>query len=406
MHLFHVPLVVVLAIPALPQDPQVPPPLPSYFVISPQAQLKPDHASYEVYGEAEFLVPHGDKTLQRGKHWAAVLTVPGAPADAEPDDVWVRNVKPALINAGWKFFAEEHGQPKTARYQKDGHDSWLVVWIQGSDDMRLDLVEVGPCPISISLPKPADKPEIISPDSGDFPFLPPIAGSTLSGGHHDEAPMIVNVQLDSDHSEDRIAGMGSIIKNYNAPPFPSPVLFETVYSKALKQAGWKVIRESHSADAAVTAHYAAGERDLWAYLHGGGGDYFIQVADEGDLAAQLDRDCHVAVYGIQFDFDKSTIRADSEPVLQRVLGILNARPDLKLEIQGHTDNVGSGEYNQRLSEARATSVVAWLVGKGITQGHLTAQGYGMSQPIADNGNDEGRARNRRVELKKQGCTKQ
>jgi outer membrane protein OmpA-like peptidoglycan-associated protein len=112
------------------------------------------------------------------------------------------------------------------------------------------------------------------------------------------------------------------------------------------------------------------------------------------------------LHGIQFDFDKSTIRADSEPVLQRVLGILNARPDLKLEIQGHTDNVGSGEYNQRLSETRATSVVAWLAGKRITHGRLTARGYGMSQPVADNGSDEGRARNRRVELKKQGCTKQ
>jgi hypothetical protein len=95
----------------------------------------------------------------------------------------------------------------------------------------------------------------------------------------------LRVQLDNDHSEDHTAGTRSIIKNYNAPPFQSPVLFETVYSKALKQAGWQVIRESHSADATVTAHYAAGDRDLWACLHGGGGDYSIQVADEGDLAA-------------------------------------------------------------------------------------------------------------------------
>jgi len=143
---------------------------------------------------------------------------------------------------------------------------------------------------------------------------------------------------------------------------------------------------------------------FWAYLHGGGTDYTISVANEADLAAQLDRDCHVAVYGVQFDFNKSTIRADSEPVLQNVLGILNARPDLKVEIQGHTDNVGSDEYNQKLSESRAASVVAWLTNKGIAQGRLTAHGYGMKQPIADNGSDEGRARNRRVELKKQGCT--
>ena len=77
---------------------------------------------------------------------------------------------------------------------------------------------------------------------------------------------------------------------------------------------------------------------------------------------------------------------------------------MKLEIQGHTDNVGGDEYNQKLSESRATSVVTWLTNKGIAQGRLTAQGYGMKQPIADNGSDEGRAQNRRVELKKQGCT--
>jgi OmpA-OmpF porin, OOP family len=127
---------------------------------------------------------------------------------------------------------------------------------------------------------------------------------------------------------------------------------------------------------------------------------------EGDLAAQLDRDCHVAVYGIEFDFDKSTMRADSEPALQKVLAILNARPDLKLEIQGHTDNVGSNNYNQKLSETRAASVVAWLTRKGIAPGRLTPHGYGITQPIADNGSDEGRAPNRRVELKKQACTAQ
>lgn len=139
-------------------------------------------------------------------------------------------------------------------------------------------------------------------------------------------------------------------------------------------------------------------------MHGGGGDYSIQVADEGDLAAQLDRDCHVAVYGIEFDFDKSTIRADSEPVLQQVQGILTARPNLKMEIQGHTDNAVSDEYNQKLSESRASSVVTWLTGKGVAPDRLTARGYGMKQPIADNSNDEGRARNRRVEPKKQGGT--
>jgi len=404
MGLSRVSVFLVLVVPGLAQD-SPRPPIPSYFAIAPRAQLKPNY-TFEDYGETEFTVPHRDSTIQKGKHWAAALTVSGVPDGVDPDDVWVRQIKPTLVDAGWKFFAEERGQPKTARYQKDGHDTWLILWVFGNDDMRFDLVEVGPCPVSIQIPKPAEKPEAISPDSGDFPFLPPIPGSTPTGGHHDDAPMIVTVDLDKDHSEDQVAGTGSITKSYNAPPFESPVLFVTVYSDALTRAGWKIVRVSHSADAAVTAHYAAGGRNIWAYLHGGGDSYTITVADEGDLAGQLDRDCHVAVYGVQFDFNKSTIRADSEPVLQNVLGILNARPDLKVEIQGHTDNVGSDEYNRKLSESRAASVVTWLTNKGIAQGRLTAHGYGMKQPIADNGSDEGRARNRRVELKKQGCTAQ
>jgi len=405
MRLFRSGVFLVLAIPALAQDSPPRPPIPAYFVIAPPAQLKPN-SNFEVYGEVQLVIPHGNSVIQTGRHWAAAITVSGVAAGVEPDDVWVRQIKPALAGAGWKFLAEERGQPKIGHYQKDGRDTWLMLWAFGSDDMRFDLIEAGPCPVSMKIPKPADKPETVSPDSGDFPFLPPIPGSTPSGGHHDDSPMIVTVDLDKEHYEDQVAGTGSTSKSYNAPPFESPVLFQTVYSDALTRAGWKVVHAAHSADAVVIAHYAAGARNIWAYLHGGGGDYTITVADEGDLAAQLDRDCHVAVYGIQFDFNKSSIRTDSEPVLQNVLGILNARPDLKLEIQGHTDNVGDDQYNQKLSESRAASVVAWLTGKGIAQGRLTAQGYGMKQPIADNGSDEGRARNRRVELKKQGCTAQ
>jgi OOP family OmpA-OmpF porin len=306
---------LVLAIPGFAQDSPPPPPIPSYFVIAPQTQLKPG-SIFEEYGEAEIVIPHADKSTKAGKHWAAALTVSGVPDGVEPDDVWVRRIKPTLVSAGWTFLLEERGQPKIGRYQRGGHDTWLMLWAQGTDDMRFDLIEVGPCRVSMKIPKPADKPEPISPDSGDFPFLPPMPGSTLTGSRPDDAPMFVTVDLDKGESEERFVGAGSIFKTYSAPPFQSPVLFQTVYSTALAQAGWKVVHVAHGGDAVVAAHYAAGSRNIWAYLHGGGGDYSISVANEGDLAAQLDRDCHVAVYGIQFDFNKSTIQADSEPVLQ------------------------------------------------------------------------------------------
>jgi outer membrane protein OmpA-like peptidoglycan-associated protein len=99
------------------------------------------------------------------------------------------------------------------------------------------------------------------------------------------------------------------------------------------------------------------------------------------------------------------LRPDSEPILQKILALLKARPDVKLEVQGHTDNVGGDDYNQKLSDSRANAVLEWLRAKGIAADRLTAHGYGLQVPIADNGSDEGRAKNRRVEIKKQGCGK-
>ncbi len=135
-------------------------------------------------------------------------------------------------------------------------------------------------------------------------------------------------------------------------------------------------------------------------------EYSVKVADAGaadDLARQLGKDCHVALYGVLFDFNKSTLKPESDAVLQHVLGLLQKDAGLKLEVQGHTDNVGNDAYNQKLSEARAKSVVAWLAGHGTAAGRLTFKGYGKTVPVAGNDDDAGRARNRRVEIAKPGC---
>jgi outer membrane protein OmpA-like peptidoglycan-associated protein len=80
--------------------------------------------------------------------------------------------------------------------------------------------------------------------------------------------------------------------------------------------------------------------------------------------------------------------------------LLQSSPELKVEVCGHTDNVGPAASNQKLSEARARSVVAAPAGKGIASDRLTAKGYGQTSPVADNRTEEGRAKNRRVELVK------
>ena len=104
-----------------------------------------------------------------------------------------------------------------------------------------------------------------------------------------------------------------------------------------------------------------------------------------------------------FDFNKSTLKPESDAVLRQVGALMKQDTALKLEIQGHTDNVGSDAYNQPLSEARAHSVVTWLTQGGVAPARLTARGYGKTRPIATNATDEGRAQNRRVEIANPAC---
>ena len=94
------------------------------------------------------------------------------------------------------------------------------------------------------------------------------------------------------------------------------------------------------------------------------------------------------------------MQRDSEKILREIVKLLEENPDLKLRVEGHTDNQGNASANQALSERRAQAVVAWVAGHGISAGRLTAKGLGQTQPVGDNSSEEGRAKNRRVELVK------
>lgn len=104
--------------------------------------------------------------------------------------------------------------------------------------------------------------------------------------------------------------------------------------------------------------------------------------------------------GVNFDLNSANLTRESYAILDRVAESLKDWPDVRVEIGGHTDATASDAYNLRLSERRAESVRKYLEGKGIASSRLRAKGYGESQPIANNGTAEGRAKNRRVELTK------
>lgn len=108
------------------------------------------------------------------------------------------------------------------------------------------------------------------------------------------------------------------------------------------------------------------------------------------------------IYGVYFDFDKADIKPESKPQLDQIAQLMNDHADLKLTITGHTDNQGSGDNNLKLSQRRADAIVTALVGNyAVMSNRLSAQGMGASSPVASNDTDEGRAKNRRVELIKQ-----
>jgi outer membrane protein OmpA-like peptidoglycan-associated protein len=101
---------------------------------------------------------------------------------------------------------------------------------------------------------------------------------------------------------------------------------------------------------------------------------------------------------VLFDFNKYTLKPEAREKLAKVSGILLAYPGLKVQVEGYTDNIGSDEYNQKLSEERADGVRDYLVSQSVKDDNVTAAGYGKSNPVADNSSNAGRAQNRRVQL--------
>lgn len=102
--------------------------------------------------------------------------------------------------------------------------------------------------------------------------------------------------------------------------------------------------------------------------------------------------------GVNFDFDKSAVRPEDVAILDSGAAALAEWGNVDIEVAGHTDSRGSDDYNASLSQRRAEAVRNYLISKGIAAERLTAKGYGESQPVADNATDEGRFKNRRVEL--------
>ena len=197
---------------------------------------------------------------------------------------------------------------------------------------------------------------------------------------------------------------------YRCPANKSPLELGRNTEAALKNAGYNIL---------YTDVYSGGARFYMTAQKGGQWVKLAVLSDSYELttvkekqmeqqmtanadgwALEINQSGRVSVYGINFDTGKSTIRPDSEPALSEVVKLLKANPSWAMVVAGHTDNVGAAATNLTLSRQRAQSVIAWLSAHGIEEARLVPAGFGDARPIADNKDEQGRQKNRRVDLVK------
>ena len=194
---------------------------------------------------------------------------------------------------------------------------------------------------------------------------------------------------------------------------PSAVAVVRNYEAALRRVGATAVQTDTKGSWWVNGKVTKDGREVWADAEKGNGLIWLRVvevqpmqqhvvADAAALGSDLRSSGHVAVYGINFDTNRAEVKPDSKPALEQVAALLRQDAALKLMVVGHTDTVGSLDANLALSRARAEAVVKVLVSEhGIAAARLHGYGVGPLAPVATNSTDEGRARNRRVELVKE-----
>lgn len=239
----------------------------------------------------------------------------------------------------------------------------------------------------------------------DSPLVTRMPGSTLANCDNKEYEQFdITVSGKEDAKPKHVEGEYHSL-SYNTREGVSEIQVFRNLETALRNGGFNIVYESSP------GYISANKGKTWVVIENSGSYYYETIvtdqemkqevtADSSSLKDELDKSGHVAVYGILFDTGKASLQASSEDTLNQIVKLMQDNPDLKLRVEGHTDNVGSSASNKVLSEKRAEAVKAWLVSHGVAADRLAANGFGDTKPVADNSTDEGRAKNRRVELAK------
>ncbi|MFH0977038.1 MAG: OmpA family protein [Spirochaetota bacterium] len=206
--------------------------------------------------------------------------------------------------------------------------------------------------------------------------------------------------------------------NYRAkddPSIVSPIKIGRNYQNAITKIGGKILFQNlNSGGGETTMKVTRGKEEIWVKVRIGdsGRNYQVFIIEKAAMAQEVTANAdawksdinatgHAAVYGINFDTDKAVIKSGSEAVLKEIATLLKKNPSLNIRLVGHTDSVGDFAHNMTLSEARAKAVMAALTSQhGIAAARLSAHGVGPLTPVSSNDSEEGRSKNRRVEIVK------
>lgn len=280
---------------------------------------------------------------------------------------------------------------------KDGKEYWLNVSTGRDDGYEIKVIAVEPF-----------KRTLLPPSGKDYRLLGHMPGYAVAGVTAKNFD-----QFDFPTADGSVNIRGKFYDVDYAEPSPKPQRQVTTqellenYREALKDLGAEFLRDEGLGAETISARLDDHGQLVYLFVNASRVvaveekpfQMTVQPPTADAMKTQLDKDGHIALY-VNFDFAKATLKPDAAPVIAQIVALMKSSPDLKVEIDGHTDSIGGHDYNMKLSQDRAASVVAAVTAGGIDGSRLTSAGFGPDQPIAANDTDEGRAKNRRVELVK------
>jgi len=230
----------------------------------------------------------------------------------------------------------------------------------------------------------------------------------------------LTLRLDNNKTETKEGNLFSLdyVFNANAGEKPkSPLQIIKNYENAIVKNGGKMLYKNTNAldaDLEATYYLSTKEKEYWIKLFNFGGtpneverfmlyvlemESMKQEIEASEMFEAINKDGFIALY-INFETGKSDIKPESQQIVEQIVTMLKQNPGLKVSVEGHTDNVGSDKSNQTLSENRAKSVMNVLISGGIEKSRLSSKGWGATKPVGDNSTEDGRYKNRRVEIVK------